>query len=321
MSRLLESVDSRTNLVGQNRLELLMFKLKGRQVFAINVFKVQEVLQLPPLRSVPHSHPAICGVAHIRDRAVPVIDLNLAIGCQSATDRENCNLIVTEYNQSIQGFIVGSVDRIINLNWEKIISPPKTTGRRHFLTAITRVDENIVEIIDVEKVLAEIIPYGTFLPKDIVDSNLQQAVAHESIEILSIDDSSTARSQIKETVASLELNITVTTESDGLKGLNRLKQWADEGIDVNKKLLMVITDAEMPEMDGYRLTHEIRQDPRLKDLFVIMHTSLSGSFNNAMVEKVGCNDFLSKFQPKSLAELIQRKVRERYNIPESTPDL
>ncbi len=97
-------------------------------------------------------------------------------------------------------------------------------------------------------------------------------------------------------------------ETDGLKGLNRLKSWADEGLVLTDKLLMVFTDAEMPEMDGYRLTTEIRSDARLRDLYVVMHTSLSGSFNQAMVEKVGCDNFLSKFQPDKLVDVITDRL-------------
>jgi two-component system chemotaxis response regulator CheV len=88
-------------------------------------------------------------------------------------------------------------------------------------------------------------------------------------------------------------------------------KWTDEGINVPEKLLMVITDAEMPEMDGYRLTTEIRNDPRLQNLYVVLHTSLSGSFNKAMVKQVGCDDFLSKFQPDQLASLVQERIRLR----------
>lgn len=98
------------------------------------------------------------------------------------------------------------------------------------------------------------------------------------------------------------------TANNGLNGYQMLKEWADKGIDVKKKLLMVVTDAEMPAMDGYRLTTEIRNDPRLKDLFVVLHTSLSGSFNKAMVQKVGCDEFLSKFQPDELAALVKQRV-------------
>jgi two-component system chemotaxis response regulator CheV len=108
-----------------------------------------------------------------------------------------------------------------------------------------------------------------------------------------------------------KMGLTVHVEFDGLKALQLLQRWRDEGINVGEKLLMMITDAEMPEMDGYRLTTEIRKDPALKALYIILHTSLSGSFNNAMAEKVGCDDFLSKFQPEALAQLVQERVRQR----------
>ncbi len=312
MSNLLASIDSRTKLVGENRLELLMFRLRSKQIFAINVFKIQEVVQVPPLTEMPQSHPAICGVAHLRGRAIPVIDLNVAIGRNPLPKDDSCNLIVTEYNQSIQGFLVGAVDRIINLNWEAILPPPKASGNKHFLTAFTRVNEEIVEILDVERVLADIIPPTTEISEDIIEKDLSELVGDRQLEILSVDDSHTARRQIIETVKNLGLNINVITAHDGLRGLQTLQEWVAEGINVNEKLLMVITDAEMPEMDGYRMTHEIRNDPNLKDLYVVMHTSLSGSFNEAMVEKVGCDGFLSKFRPDALAEVVQKRIRAIY---------
>jgi len=269
----------------------LLFRLKARQVFAINVFKIQEVVQVPPVTAMPHSHPAICGVAHLRGRAIPVIDLNVAIGRSPMPQDDTCNLIVTEYNQSVQGFLVGPVDRIINLNWEEILPPPKASGQKHFLTAFTRVNDEIVEILDVEKVLADIIPYTTEISKEVIEQDLPSLVAGKTLKVLSVDDSPTAITQIKVTLANLNLNIEVTTANDGLKGLEKLKQWLEEGVDVNNELLMVITDAEMPEMDGYSFTREIRSDPKLKDLHVVMHTSLSGSFNEAMVEKVTAASF------------------------------
>ena len=313
MSNLMESIDSRTKLVGENRLELLMFRLKSQQIFAINVFKIQEVVQLPPLTELPYSHPAICGVAHLRGRSVPVIDLNIAIGRSALPKDDTSNLIVTEYNQSIQGFLVGSVDRIINLNWDSILPPPKASGNEHFLTAFTRVNDAIVEILDVERVLADIIPPTTEISQEVIEQDLVELVKGKTLEILSVDDSTTARRQIIETINNLNLGINVITANDGLKGLTQLKEWVAEGVDVNEKLVMVITDAEMPEMDGYRMTHEIRNDPQLKDLHIVMHTSLSGSFNEAMVEKVGCDGFLSKFRPDELAAVIQKRIRQLYS--------
>lgn len=306
MSKLMQSVDSRTQLVGKNRLELLMFRLRGRQTFAINVFKVQEVLTLPKLTLLPHRHPVVIGVVYLRGKPVPVFDLHKAIFGASLERKEGNTIIVTEYNQSVQAFLVGAVDRIINMNWEEILPPPKGTGKSHYLTAFTRVSNTIVEIIDVEKVLQEVAPARTAVTEGLIDDDI--IAQAKGKEILIVDDSTTAITQAKEAFS--YLGLVVHECSDGAKGLARLKQWADEGVDVPKKLLMLVTDAEMPSMDGYRLTTEVRQDPRLKQLFIVLHTSLSGSFNSAMVEKVGCDAFISKFQPDELATLVQDRIRK-----------
>lgn len=314
MAGVLDSVDSRTRLVGQNRLELLMFKLHSQQLFAINVFKVQEVLRLPKLTSLPGHHPHVVGIAHLRGQAVPVINLAQAIGMPPLQPTESSNLIVTEYNSSIQAFLVGSVDRIVNLNWEEIMPPPRTTGRQHYLTAITRLEEKIIEIIDVEKVLAEINPYTIVLDPEQLEAEIVNAA--RGMEILMVDDSPTAITQVKQTLA--PLGIHVHTASNGKQGLRLLKEWADAGENVPEKLLMLITDAEMPEMDGYSLTSALREDPRLRDTFIVLHTSMSGNFNKAMVQKVGCDDFLSKFQPKLLAQLVENRVRIKAGLAEAS---
>ena len=304
MAGILDSVNQRTQLVGENRLEILMFRLNGRQLFAINVFKVQEVLQLPKLTLMPQRHPFVCGVVNLRGQTLPVIDLSQAIGMRPIVPGENSTIIVTEYNRSVQAFLVGGVDRILNLNWESILPPPGGAGRQHYLTAITKVDEQIVEIIDVEKVLSEISPMSSKVSAEkLSDPLLEKAKGRE---VLLVDDSNVALTQLKETMA--QLHIRTHIASDGLKALKMLQAWADAGLNIQEKLLMVITDAEMPEMDGYRLTTEIRSDPRLKDLYIVLHTSLSGSFNEAMVKKVGCDNFLSKFQPDKLVDMVRQRL-------------
>ncbi|SEG39996.1 chemotaxis protein CheV [Vibrio hangzhouensis] len=310
MSSVLSSVDQRTQLVGENRLELLMFTLNSRQTFAINVFKVKEVLKLPALTQLPGSHPSIRGVASLRGESVPVIDLRRAIGFPTPNDSGDQNLIITEYNRSVQGFLVGEVKNIVNTAWTEIQPPPRTVGRSNYLTAITKVEENqqvnLVEIIDVEKVLAEIIDYDVSISEDTLDRSLLPQLKDK--KILIVDDSSTARNQIKGTLD--QLGVEIIECFDGAMALRLLKQWCDEGMDVCRELLMMITDAEMPEMDGYKLTHEVRSDARMRDLYVTLNTSLSGSFNDAMVEKVGCNRFISKFQPDLLVEVVQDRVRQ-----------
>lgn len=304
MAGILDTVDQRTQLVGENRLEILMFRLAGRQLFAINVFKVQEVLQLPKLTLMPQRHAFVCGVVNLRGKTLPVIDLSQAIGMRPIQPGPDSTIIVTEYNRSVQAFLVGGVERIVNMNWEAILPPPSSAGREHYLTAITRIDERLVEIIDVEKVLAEIVPYNARVSRDkLADPLLARARGRE---VLLVDDSSVALAQLRDTLS--QLGVKMHVARDGLMALNMLKGWADAGEDLTEKLLMVFTDAEMPEMDGYRLTTELRQDPRLRKLYVVLHTSLSGSFNESMVKKVGCDSFLSKFQPDRLVDVVRERL-------------
>lgn len=310
MSTIMDSVNQRTQLVGENRLELLLFSLSSMQTFAINVFKVQEVVSLPRLSALPGSHPSVVGVVNMRGNTIPVINLPQAIGMRPLEINDKCNLIITEYNRTIQAFLVGQIDQIVNTTWESIQPPPRTAGRGHYLTAITQIEReernSIVEIIDVEKVLAEIISYDTTISEDVLDEEI--ATHLHGKKVLIVDDSSTARNLVNQTLSSV--GIEVIEAYDGLKALELLKGWADEGKVVTDEILMMITDAEMPEMDGYKLTFEIRNDPRMKDLFIALNTSLSGSFNDAMVEKVGCDRFISKFQPDKLVEVVQDRMRQ-----------
>lgn len=306
MAGIMDSVDKRTQLVGQNRLELLLFRLNGRQLYGINVFKVKEVLQCPRLTVLPRLNPVVRGVAHIRGGTLPIIDLGQATGGRALEDLSTAFVIITEYNSRVQGFLVRAVERIVNLNWSDVHPPPKGTGRDHYLTAVTRVDEQMVEIVDVEKVLAEVLAVQDPVPQQA--AAVQQLTKTGSSKVLVVDDSAVARKQV---IRCLEaLGIETQALSDGRQALDWLKARADEGSSITDELLMMISDIEMPEMDGYTLTAEVRSDPRLKELHVMLHTSLSGVFNQAMVRKVGADDFLAKFSPDELAERVLARLRE-----------
>lgn len=311
MSKLMSSIDQRTKLVGENRLEILMFKLGSRHTFALNVFKVREVITLPKVNQIPGSHYNLNGVINYRGKSIPIIDLRQAIQLKGAAENyEANNVIITEYNRSVQGFLIGQIMNIVNTSWSDIQPPPTNVGKNHYLTAITRIKmgkaEELVEIIDVEKVLAEIVHYDTSISKEVLDEEVSAQLKGQ--KVLVVDDSATARAQIRETVT--QLGVEVIEEQNGLNALKRLKSWADEGKSVTDEILMMFTDAEMPEMDGYRLTAEVRDDPRMSALFIALNTSLSGSFNEAMVKKVGCDRLISKFQPDLLVQVLQERMRE-----------
>lgn len=303
MAGILDSVNQRTQLVGQNRLELLLFKLNGRQRFGINVFKVKEVLQCPNLTALPQRNPVIKGVANIRGKTISIIDISKAMGGRPVEQTKNSFIIISEYNRSVQGFLVDSVERIINVNWESILPPPKGAGRSNYMTAVTEIDGELVEILDVEKILDEIMPKSTEVKRELVDQISDTATMHKPILIA--DDSSVARRQIQKTMEALGFNVIVT--ENGKLALNKLKEMAAQG-PIEEQLSMVISDVEMPEMDGYTLTAEIRNTPALQGLHVILHTSLSGVFNKALIEKVGANNFIAKFDPDELASAVKEAL-------------
>lgn len=311
MAGMLEGVDKRTRMVGQNRLELLLFRLTGKQRYGINVFKVQEVVQCPHLTHLPGSHPAIRGVTTIRGKTIPVIDLGMAIGSASTHEVSGCYVIVTEYNRSVQGLLVHGMDRIVNMNWEDIRPPPSGAGSGSYLTAVTQLDEELIEILDVEKVFAEVVLLTVDISEKVMQANALVEINPERRHVLVADDSVVARNQIKRTME--QIGMVCTMFKNGKEALDTLREWAKGDGSKLKDINMLISDIEMPEMDGYTLTSEIRRDDALKHLYVILHTSLSGMFNGALVEKVGANKFIAKFNPDELAMAVLEQMNSKQN--------
>lgn len=307
MSKLMAAVNQRTNLVGNNRLELLLFRLHGNQPFGINVFKVREVLQCPELTEMPGSSPHVRGIAHLRGVPVMVIDLNQATGGKRIEDLSTAFVLVTEYNRHTQGFLVSGVDRIINTNWDKILPPPKGAGSSHYLTAVTEIDGKLVQIIDVEKVFSEITPVNEDVSDDVKTKATERNF--DDLIVLVADDSAVARNQVKRALTSIGINVELV--NDGKLALDWLTKKAEEmGGDISAKIPLLISDIEMPEMDGYTLTAEVKANPDLKHMHVVLHSSLSGVFNEAMVKKVGADQFIAKFHPDELVSAVQKWMSE-----------
>ncbi len=302
------SVDQRTQLAGRNRMELLLFSLAGKQLFGINVFKVREVIRAPVITKVPHANPAVVGITNYRGATISIIDLQKAVGGMVLGDDSNGSVIITEYNRSVQGFKVGSVDRIVNMNWKDVMPPPSQTTLDSYLTAVTKLNDVLVQIIDVEKILSEVTEINLNVSKEAEEQTRNISSLAKDYHILIIDDSVVARNQIKRTVEPTGLNVTMA--KNGKEGLETLKKWADDPKFSFKKLVMVLSDIEMPMMDGYTLTTEIRDDERLKDLYVLLHTSLSGVFNQDMIKTVGANKFIAKFNADDLAGAVIERLKE-----------
>ncbi len=306
MSGVLQGVDQRTQLVGHNRLELLLFRLAGGQCYGINVFKVREVLRCPKLNKLPNVHYSVCGVAHLRGDTVPIIDLQLAIGQGATQNHENCSVIVAEYNRTVQGFLVPKIEHIVNKNWQEILQPPKSAGQDHYVTAVTQIDNEIVEVLDVEKILYNITGLLDLNEgSGEHDVNLTKIAAQ--CHVLVADDSSVARNQIKRAISYIGVQLTMCR--DGREALDTLQRWQAENAVALQNLVLVISDVEMPEMDGYTLTREIRSDPGLSHLTVLLHTSLSGVFDSSLLNDVQADGFLSKFDSDELASVVLDHVK------------
>ena len=310
MSELLKNIDARTRLAGTNKLEILLFSLgkdlrTGREeTFGINVFKVREVMRTPQITAAPDMPPAVKGMVSLRGVLVPVVDLSEFIGMQTETPREI--MIVTEYNGHTQGFLVESVDTILRLDWAKMRVPPEMlmANLGGLVTAVTELqDGRLVMMLDVERVLSDTAKYDD----DMVFSHIQP-LAKEGLTIVYADDSSVARGQIERTLNALGIR--------GLMAMNGRQAWEEllkiadyaeaTGRATREFVQLVLTDVEMPEMDGYILTKNIKSDLRFAGVPVIMHSSLSSMSNQQLGKSVGVDEYVPKFEPQRLAETLGR---------------
>lgn len=303
---LINEVDAKTRLAGSNKLEILLFTLGTDEIFGINVFKIKEVTPCPNITRMPNMSPGVVGVFSLRGNVLPALDLRFFAGLKEAggeTDQKS--MIVTEYSKSAQGFIVSSIDRIIRVDWDQV-KAPKTiiAGGSSMITAITELpDGRLISILDVEQVLFDAFEDG------------RQASSLHGVErperdwegsAFFVDDSGIARKKIVEVFD--HLGIKHQWAENGKEAWERLSGMAQAAASSGKRLSddlkMILTDAEMPEMDGYVLTRLIKADSRFEGIPVIMHSSLSSEANRAMGEAVGADGYVGKFDPQTLAETV-----------------
>lgn len=312
MSELLKNIDARTKLAGTNKLEILLFFLGidqrtgRRETYGINVFKVREVMRTPVITAAPDMPAAIEGMVSLRGALVPVIDLAKYSGFSADTPREI--MIVTEYNGHTQGFLVEGVDTILRLDWSKMRVPPEmlTAQTGGLVTAVTELeDARLVMMMDVEKVLSETTSIDSeamfrgVIPLDRPD-----------LTVFYCDDSSVARKQIERTLAVMGVkSVSAVNGRQMWEEMDKIATYTQSiGKPASSIISLVLTDIEMPEMDGYILTKKIKSDPRFNGIPVIMHSSLSGVSNQKLGTSVGVDEYVPKFEPQRLAETLTRRL-------------
>ncbi len=311
----LQEVDERSKLAGTNKFELLIFRLgvdtrsSSRELFGINVFKVREALVMPPITPMPGAPQHVLGVANIRGQIIPVIDLPAVVGCKP-TGRNI--LLVTEYERSIQGFAVEEVEEIMRLEWSQVMSA-EGAAVGGMVTSLARLDEDeeksrLALVLDVEQILRQVLP-SRFKAGDEITQPHQVGIPQGSV-ILYADDSGVARSQIEKALTRLGLPFIGT--KTGKEAWERLQALAQEarmaGIPIRQKVAMVLTDLEMPEMDGFTLTRKIKENETLKAIPVVIHSSLSGSANESHANSVGADGYVAKFLPDDLARAVAKAI-------------
>lgn len=316
MSKWMAEIDQRTRLAGANKMELLLFHLGTEEIYGINVFKIREVMKVPPVIKIPDCDPRVLGIVNLRGDHVALVDLKQSIGLGSL-DPVRANLIIAEYNDQKQGFLVGGVERIIRMSWEKIQVPPPMvqSSRQGAVTAITKLeDERTVLILDVEKVLAELHPKS----EEEILMGIEAVQDLQGKRVLVADDSVVARKQITKTLDRLGMCWEET--QTGKETLARLRYYADliekTRRSIGDYFAGVITDIEMPEMDGFSLAKHIREDPRLQGLPIIMHSSLSGQCNMEKGKSVGVTDYVTKFHPTELRDKLMKHFAQKTKGPQ-----
>jgi two-component system chemotaxis response regulator CheV len=318
MSELLKNIDARTRLAGTNKLEILLFTLGQnsrtgrRETFGINVFKVREVMRRPEITAAPEMPSSVEGMVSLRGALVPVVDLAKYARLDTETPRDV--MIMTEYNGHIQGFLVEGVDTILRLDWSQMRVPPEMlmSNMGGLVTAVTELaDHRLVMMLDVEKVLSE----TTSIDDEYLFKDIKPVEAANST-VFFADDSSVARNQIQRTLEAMQVPYVASVNGrQAWEELDRIASYAiAHGRSVRDTVALVLTDVEMPEMDGYILTKLIKSDPRFAGVPVIMHSSLSGMSNQHLGLSVGVDEYVAKFEPQRLAETLARilkKSRER----------
>jgi two-component system, chemotaxis family, chemotaxis protein CheV len=312
MSELLKNIDERTKLAGTNKLEILLFFLGvdqrtgRRETFGINVFKVREVMRSPVITAAPEMPSSVEGMVSLRGALVPVIDLAKYSGLAAETPREV--MIVTEYNGHTQGFLVEGVDTILRLDWSKMRVPPQmlTAQTGGLVTAVTELEDGrLVMMMDVEKVLSE----TTSIDSEALFRGVV-ALDRPDLTVFYCDDSIVARKQIESTLAVMGVkSVSAVNGRQMWEEMDKVANYAQSiGKPASSVISLVLTDIEMPEMDGYILTKKIKSDPRFSGIPIIMHSSLSGMSNQKLGSSVGVDEYVPKFEPLRLSETLARRL-------------
>jgi two-component system chemotaxis response regulator CheV len=314
MKSVQQEVDERSNLTGTNKFELLLFRLGGddngnhSELFGINVFKIREIVAMPEITAIAGSPDHVLGVVNLRGQIIQVLDLPAVAGVKPVTGLNI--MLVTEFARTTQAFAVESVEEIVRLDWSQVMSSEHSAGSG-MVSSIARLEPQdgqpgrLAQVLDVETILRDLSPESD-------ERQVQQAVGapikvKPGAVILAADDSVVARALIEQGLDAMGLPFVMTkTGKECWEQLNAIAAAAEtEGKTVYDKVAAVLTDLEMPEMDGFTLTRRIKTNQRFSNLPVVIHSSLSGTTNEEHVKKVGADAYVAKYSAEDLSRTLR----------------
>ncbi len=289
---------------GTNELEVVEFGVADNR-FGINVIKVKEILNPAPVTKIPHSHPSVQGIIEIRGEVVTVVDVAHALGLPPSEHPDQNKFILSEFNQTKIVFHVHTVTQIHRISWEDIEKPDKLyQGLETQITGVIKMNEEMLLLLDFEKIVADINPESS-LNKE----TLRQLGERErsSKKILIAEDSGLLRSMLKETLEEAGYTNLVLAE-DGRSAYDLLLESSDSGRKIEEAFQLVITDIEMPRMDGHHLTKLIKENSKLHQMPVIIFSSLITSDLKHKGEVVGADAQITKPEIVELVRKIDQHI-------------
>ncbi|MBF0464085.1 MAG: chemotaxis protein CheV [Nitrospirae bacterium] len=319
MSELMEEVNQRTNLAASNQMEMLTFFLSDGQLYGINVFKIIEVIECPSkITKMPNSHPSVKGTINFRGKAITTIDLSDALGMGRFDYKATISyVIICEYNQSVHGFLIKEPNALINKSWSDIKSPSSVMGKSAYLTALTYIEEDkAVQILDIEKILGEIIGIDDKISDKVKEELIEDTVNFKDYHVLVVDDSRAARTMVQSVLE--QIGLTYTLLDSAVTAYQMLEDFSKDTILISDRFHLIISDIEMPGLDGFSFVRRIKENPKLSSLYVVLHSSMTGESNVGKAMQAGADDFIGKFDPDKIAGMVRDRITSLINKKKST---
>lgn len=289
---------------GTNELEIVEF-LIGENRFAINVIKVKEIIHPIAPTKVPHAHPYIEGIIELRGEVLPLIDLAKALGFGPSNNPAQDKYIVAEFNQQKVVFHVHNVTQIHRISWKQIEKPSQMyQGLESQIIGVVKLNGNMILLLDFEKIVVDINPQSGIHVERVKKLGKRE---RSNKKIIVAEDSPLLRKLLHDTLAEAGY-VYVEFFENGEDALNYLQSIVQKGKPVESEVQLVITDIEMPQMDGHHLTKRIREDETLKHLPVIIFSSLITDDLRHKGERVGATAQVSKPEIAELVQMIDQHI-------------